>query len=59
MNYLKDFIEDLLEPCHIAKMIRRYMVVNKTNTFLLAFRPYHIYAVEIILNRALETNNNG
>ncbi|MDU6597288.1 MAG: HsdR family type I site-specific deoxyribonuclease, partial [Veillonella sp.] len=59
INYLKDFIEDFLEPCHIAKMISRYMVVNETDKFLMALRPYQVYAVEAILNRALETNNNG
>ena len=25
----------------------------------MALRPYQVYAVEAILNRALETNNNG
>ena len=59
INYLKDFIEDFLEPCHIAKMISRYMVVNETDKILMALRPYQVYAVEAILNRALETNNNG
>ena len=59
INYLKDFIEDFLEPCHIAKMISRYMIVNETDKILMALRPYQVYAVEAILNRALETNNNG
>ncbi|MEJ7511864.1 DEAD/DEAH box helicase family protein, partial [Staphylococcus lugdunensis] len=59
INYLKDFIEDFLESCHISKMISRYMVVNETDKFLMALRPYQVYAVEAILNRALETNNNG
>ena len=40
-------------------MISRYMVVNETDKFLMALRPYQVYAVEAILNRALETNNNG
>lgn len=40
-------------------MISRYMVVNETDKILMALRPYQVYAVEAILNRALETNNNG
>ncbi|MBH9580483.1 type I restriction endonuclease subunit R [Staphylococcus felis] len=59
INYLKDFIKDFLEPCHLAKMISRYMIVNETDKILMALRPYQVYAVEAILNRALETNNNG
>ena len=40
-------------------MISRYMIVNETDKILMALRPYQVYAVEAILNRALETNNNG
>ncbi len=28
INVLKDFIESFLEPCHIAKMISRYMIIG-------------------------------
>lgn len=56
---LKDFIESFLEPCHIAKMISRYMIINETDKILMALRPYQVYAVEALLNRAIETNNNG
>ncbi|MEP9853034.1 type I restriction endonuclease subunit R [Staphylococcus aureus] len=59
INVLKDFIESFLEPCHIAKMITRYMIINETDKILMALRPYQVYAVEAILNRAIETNNNG
>ncbi|TDL94175.1 type I restriction endonuclease subunit R [Macrococcus brunensis] len=59
INNLKDFVESFLEPCHLAKMIARYMVVNETDRILMAMRPYQVYAVEAIINRALETNNNG
>lgn len=59
INHLHDFIESFLEPCHIAKMITRYMVTNETDRLLMALRPYQVYAVERILNQATETNNNG
>ncbi|PUZ34425.1 type I restriction endonuclease subunit R [Staphylococcus cohnii] len=59
INVLKDFIETFLEPCHIAKMISRYMIINETDKILMALRPYQVYAVEALLNRAIETNNNG
>ncbi len=35
------------------------MVINDTDKMLMVMRPYQIYAVEALINRALETNNNG
>ncbi|TMN22688.1 type I restriction endonuclease subunit R [Lentibacillus cibarius] len=59
INVLRDFIESFLNPCHAAKMISRYMVLNETDRQLIVLRPYQVYAVEALLQRALETNNNG
>lgn len=59
INQLKDFMEAFLEPCHIAKMISRYMITNETDRRLIVLRPYQFYAVEALLQRATETNNNG
>lgn len=59
INQLKDFMDDFLEPCHMSKMLARYMIVNETDKFLMVMRPYQVYAVEALMNRALETNNNG
>src|SRR5699024_2922215 len=54
INVLREFVESFLEPCHAAKMISRYMVVNETDRSLIALRPYQVHAVEAILKRALE-----
>src|SRR5699024_9862584 len=59
INKLKDFMEAFLAPCHIAKMISRYMITNETERQLIVLRPYQFYAVEALLQRATETNNNG
>ncbi|HSH35104.1 type I restriction endonuclease subunit R [Schnuerera sp.] len=56
---LKAFANTFLDKCHISKMIARYMVLKKTEKQLLVLRPYQVYAVEEIVKRALETNNNG
>lgn len=56
---LKDFASSFLDKCHISKMIARYMVLRETEKQLLVLRPYQVYAVEKIVKRALETNNNG
>lgn len=59
INNLKEFIETFLDRCRIAKMISRYMITNETDQLLMALRPYQVYAVEALINRATETNNNG
>ncbi|MFF2178018.1 type I restriction endonuclease subunit R [Lysinibacillus sp. NPDC058147] len=56
---LKEFTSTFLKPCHLAKMISRYMVINDESKALMVMRPYQVYAVEALVNRATETNNNG
>ncbi len=56
---LKDFTSAFLKPCHLAKMISRYMVINDTDKALMVMRPYQMYAVEALVQRATETSNNG
>ena len=56
---LEQFCVFFLDRCHIAKMIARYMIVNETEKMLIVMRPYQVYAVENIVARALDTNNNG
>ncbi|MEH7883804.1 type I restriction endonuclease subunit R [Bacillus sp. JJ1609] len=56
---LQDFASAFLQPCHLAKMISRYMVINDTDKALMVMRPYQVYAVEALVKRATETNNNG
>ncbi len=59
ISNLKEFAETFLDKCFAAKIVARYMVINDTDKMLMVMRPYQIYAVEKIINRALETNNNG
>lgn len=59
ISNLSDFTATFLEKCFISKVISRYMVINDTEKILMVMRPYQIYAVEALINRALETNNNG
>ena len=35
------------------------MITNETDKLLMVMRPYQIYAVEALVTRAFETNNNG
>lgn len=59
ISNLKEFTETFLEKCFISKVIGRYMITNETDKLLMVMRPYQIYAVEALISRALETNNNG
>lgn len=56
---LESFAKTFLDRCHLAKMITKYMVVKKKDGILMVLRPYQVHAVEQIVDRALNTNNNG
>ena len=59
ISNLKEFTENFLEKSFISKVIARYMITNETDKTLMVMKPYQIYAVEALINRAFETNNNG
>lgn len=59
INALDKFASAFLEPCHIAKMITKYIVLNESHKILMVLRPYQYYAVERIVERVKNTNKNG
>lgn len=58
-NILNGFTSDFLEPCHISKMICKYVVLNETNKILMVLRPYQYYAVEALIDKVKNSNHNG
>lgn len=58
INQLMDFAKTFLEPCHVSKMIAKYMALNTQNK-LMVLRPYQFYAVEKIEERIKNSNKNG
>ncbi len=58
-NILNGFTSEFLEPCHISKMICKYIVLNQTRKILMVLRPYQYYAVESIIERVKGGNHNG
>ena len=56
---LEQFCTFFLDRCHVAKMIARYMIINETEKMLMVMRPYQVYAVENIVDRAINTSKNG
>lgn len=62
-NILNGFTGDFFEPCHLSKMICKYIVLNETQKILMVLRPYQYYAVEALVDkvkthgRASQTQN--
>ena len=59
ITQLEAFTQVFLEPCHLAKMVTRYMVLNETYKVLMALRPYQYYAVEALVDRVMNSKKNG
>lgn len=53
-NILNEFADTFLEPCHISKMICKYIVLNETEKKLMILRPYQYFAVENIIKKVTE-----
>ncbi|PKR81772.1 deoxyribonuclease HsdR [Brumimicrobium salinarum] len=58
-NILNGFTTNFLEPCHLSKMICKYVVLNETNKVLMVLRPYQYYAVEAIVDKVKNSTNGG
>ena len=56
---LATFTDVFLEPCHISKMICKYVVLNESQKILMVLRPYQFYAVEAIIERVKTTTKYG
>ena len=59
ITQLKEFTDNFLEPCHMAKMVTKYTVLNETQQMLMILRPYQFYAVESIVERIKSSSKNG
>lgn len=59
ITQLVDFTNVFLEPCHISKMITKYIVIHESDKILMVLRPYQFYAVEAIVERVETTRQFG
>ena len=59
ITQLSSFTDIFLEPCHISKMITKYIVIHESDKILMVLRPYQFYAVEAIVDRAKNCTKNG
>ncbi len=58
ITQLSEFTNTFFEPCHLSKMITKYIVLNTSNT-LMVLRPYQYYATEAIVERVKKGNKFG
>ncbi len=56
---LDEFSDIFLEPCHLSKMICKYIVLHHSDSLLMVLRPYQYYAAEAILKKVEGSVNNG
>jgi type I restriction enzyme R subunit len=59
ITQLDCFTREFLEPCHISKMIAKYIVLNQARKILMVLRPYQYYAVEALIHRVENNRKNG
>lgn len=59
ITQLEPFADIFLEPCHISKMICKYIVLNEGYKSLMVLRPYQYYATEAIIDRVKNSDKNG
>lgn len=59
ITQLSKFADAFLEPCHISKMITRYVVLNESAKALMVLRPYQYYATEAIVETVEKRSGNG
>ena len=58
-NILNGFTDTFLEPCHLSKMICKYIVLNEAYKIPMVLRPYQYYAVEALIERVKNSTKNG
>lgn len=58
-NILTNFSDAFLEPCHVSKMICKYIVLNEAYKVPMVLRPYQFYAVEALIERVKNSVRNG
>ncbi len=59
ITQLKEFTKEFLEPCHLSKMITKYIVLAETDKIAMVLRPYQYYATEAIIEKVKNGTKNG
>ena len=58
-NDLEKFATVFFDKCTLGKIIGKYIVLHEGDKCMMVLRPYQFYAVEKILDRVENSNDNG
>ena len=58
-NDLEKFATTFFDKCTLGKIIGKYIVLHEGDKCLMVLRPYQFYSVEKILDRVVNSNDNG
>lgn len=58
-NELDKFAMFFFDKCTLGKIIGKYIVLHEGDKSLMVLRPYQYYAVEKIIDRVVNSNDNG
>lgn len=58
-NELDKFAAFFFDKCTLGKIISKHIVLHEGDKCLMVLRPYQYYAVEKILDRVVNSNDNG
>ena len=58
-NDMEKFATVFFDKCTLGKIIGKYIVLHEGDKCLMVLRPYQFYAVEKILDRVENSNDNG
>lgn len=58
-NDLEKFATTFFDKCTLGKIIGKYIVLHEGDKCLMVLRPYQFYAVEKILDRVVNSNDDG
>ena len=58
-NDLEKFATVFFDKCTLGKIIGKYIVLHDSEKCMMVLRPYQFYAVERILDRVENSNDNG
>lgn len=59
LTALEDFTNSFLQPSHVFSMLTSYTIINDTDKILMVMRPYQVYAVKALIDKATNSDENA
>jgi len=59
VDRLEPFAHMFFDQCTLGKMLAKYVVLHKSDRYLMVLRPYQYHAVEALIDRVKNSTKNG